>query len=161
MRKVLAIIFIITCIIALPACSADEQKEGYFGFYKKDFVVVEEQDTHGGFHGDGSYYLILDCSNNTETALEIVDSWNELPLSENLDLIMYGGEKDGMTYEYNLSEKAHIPKIENGYYYFKDRHSETKNPFDDSTLFERASFNFTLAMYDRDTNLLYYFEFDT
>ena len=118
-------------------------------------------DTHGGFVGDGSYYLILDCSDNTEDALSIVADWNELPLSENLNLIMYGGEKDGKTYGYDLSEEAHMPVIENGYYYFEDRHSEAKDVSDDSELFSRASYNFSLAVYDSETNRLYYFEFDT
>ncbi len=161
MRKILAIMLMLIFIIALPACSADTPSDDYFGFSKKDFTVVEEQDTHGGFHGDGSYYLILDCSNNTETALEIVDSWNDMPLSENLDLIMFGGEKGGMSYGYNLSEEAHIPKIENGYYCFIDRHSEAEDSSDDSELFSRNSFNFSLAFYDSDTNIFYYFEFDT
>lgn len=147
--------------IALPARLIDTQPDDYFGFSKKDFTVVEEQDTHGGFLGDGSYYLILDCSNNKETALEIVDIWNNIPLSENLDLIMFGGKKDGISYKYELSEEAHIPKIENGYYHFRDRHSKATDSSDDSELFRRASFNFSLAMYDSDTNIFYYFEFDT
>ena len=44
----------------------------YFGFTKKDFSVIEELDTHGGFQGEGSHYLILDCSDDKEKALEIV-----------------------------------------------------------------------------------------
>ena len=44
---------------------------------------------------------------------------------------------------------------------FEDRHSEANDAYDDSGLFSRASYNFSLAVYDRDTNRLYYFEFDT
>lgn len=161
MRKIFAIIFALIFIIALPACSVDTHSDDYFGFSKHDFTVVEEQNTHGGFHGDGAYYLILDCSNNTENALKIVNGWNSLPLSENLDLIMFGGEKDGINYGYNLSEEVHIPEIENGYYCFRDRHSQAKDSSDDSELFGRSSFNFSLAIYDSDTNIFYYFEFDT
>lgn len=133
----------------------------YFGFAKKDFSVVEELDTHGGFHGDGSYYLILDCANNKEEVLKIVKDWKKLPLSENLNLIMYGGEKDGVTYGYELAEEAHIPKIENGYYIFKDRSSESIDTTNDSELFDRCSFNFSIAIYDCDAEKMYYFEFDT
>ena len=133
----------------------------YFGFAKKDFSVIEELDTHGGFHGDGSYYLILDCSENKQDALENVSGWNTLPLSENLALIMYGGHKDGMWYGYNLAEEANIPAIENGYYIFKDRHSDSRDSADDSELFNRHSFNFSIAIYDLDTDIMYYFEFDT
>lgn len=162
MRKIFTIMLTLILIIALPACSVDTQSDDYFGFSKHDFTVVEEQNTYGGFHGDGSYYLILDCSNNKETALKIVDSWNSLPLSENLDLIMFGGEKDGISYDgYDLSEEAHIPEIKNGYYCFKDRYSKAENSSDDSELLSRSSFNFSLAIYDSDTDIFYYFEFDT
>ena len=138
-----------------------KEKVEHFGFTKKEFSVVEELDTHGGFHGDGSYYLILDCSDNKEKALELVKEWKELPLSENLELIMYGGERNGVTYSYELAKFAHIPKIENGYYIFKDRTSESKDSADDSELFDRHSLNFSLAIYDCDTNKMYYIEFDT
>lgn len=161
MRKIFAIMLALTLINVLSACSADTQSNDYFGFSEQDFTVVEEQNTHGGFHGDGSYYLILDCSNNTEKALKIVDDWNSLPLSENLELIMFGGEKDGINYGYDLSEEAHMPEIENGYYCFRDRHSQAEDSSDDSELLSRSSFNFSLAVYDSDTNRFYYFEFDT
>lgn len=161
MRKKFAILLALILIIALSVYFVDAQSNDYFGFSKQDFTVVEEQDTHGGFHGDGSYYLILDCSNHTENALKIVNGWNRLPFSENLDLIMFGGEKDGINYVYNLSEDAHIPEIENGYYCFRDRHSQTEDSSDDSELLSRSSFNFSLAVYDSDTNIFYYFEFDT
>lgn len=161
MKRILAVVYAFVLLAALSSCLTSLQSDSYFGFSKQRFTVVEEKDTHGGFVGDGSYYLILDCSDNTEDALSIVADWNELPLSENLNLIMYGGEKDGKTYGYDLSEEAHMPVIENGYYYFEDRHSEAKDVSDDSELFSRASYNFSLAVYDSDTNRLYYFEFDT
>lgn len=157
MKKIFAIMLALISIISLPACSFDT----HFGFSKNDFIVVEEENTHGGFHGDGSYHLILDCSNNTETALKIVNNWNRLPLSENLNLIMYGGSKGGISYGYELAGEAHIPKIENGYYRFMDRYYEAKDKTDDSKLLSRYSFNFSLAMYDSDTNIFYYFEYDT
>ena len=131
----------------------------YFGFTKKDFEVVEELDTHGGFQGEGSHYLLLDCSDNKEKALEIVRDWKKLPLSKNLNHIMYGEED--INFEINLAEEAHIPKIENGYYIFVDSQAEGKNNGDDSELFNRYSFNFEIAIYDCDTDRMYYFEFDT
>ena len=138
-----------------------DQTTKYFGFTKKDFLVVEELDTHGGFQGEGSHYLILDCSHNKAKALEIVKDWNKLPLSENLNYIMYGEVKDGLTYGYELAKEAHIPKIENGYYIFKDRHPESNDSKDDTELLDRYSYNFLIAIYDCDTNRMYYFKFDT
>ena len=144
-----------------PTANYISETTEHYGFAKKDFLVVEELDTHGGFHGDGSYYLILDCSNNKVKALEIVKDWKTLPLTENLNLIMYGGEKDNVTYGYELAKEAHIPKVKNGYYIFEDRSSESKDSTDDTELFDRYSFNFSIAIYDCDTDKLYYFEFDT
>jgi len=44
---------------------------------------------------------------------------------------------------------------------FVDRHSESKDIHSDIDLFSRHSFNFTIALYDVDSNTLYYYEFDT
>lgn len=161
MRKVLAITALLICMITLSSCSSDTKNENYLGFPRKGFPVVAEQDTHGGFHGDGLSYLILDCSENAEAALKSVENWNALPLPENLSLILYGGERDGVGYEFNVAEKAKIPAIENGYYCFQDRHSEARDASDAEDLFDRASMNFSLALYDSDTNRFYYVEFDT
>lgn len=157
MKKLVWYLLCLALVCGLVGC--DNGSENYAGFMKDDFVVVEEMDTHGGFHGDGTYYLILDCSQNKEKALENVKGWKELPLSKNLELIMYGDESG--RYGYNLAEEANIPKIENGYYYFCDRHSERTDTSDDSNLLSRASFNFSLAIYDSDTDRMYYVEFDT
>ena len=42
-----------------------------------------------------------------------------------------------------------------------DRSSESTDNTDDSMLLSRYSFNFTIAIYDTDTDILYYFEYDT
>ena len=133
----------------------------YFGFTKKDFSVIEEFKDYGGFPVDGSHYLILDCSGNKQKALEIIKDWNKLPLSENLNIVMFGEEKDGLIYGYELAKEAHMPKIENGYYIFEDNQLEGKDGSDDSELLNRSSFNFEIAVYDCDTDKMYYFKFDT
>jgi hypothetical protein len=74
---------------------------------------------------------------------------------------MYGGEKDNVGYNYNFAKSFGIPQIKNGYWFFSDRHNKSTSPEKDVDLFERRSFNFTLAIYDIDTNTLYYFELDT
>jgi len=157
------------CFIALmllflvikPVDNYIDKTKQYFGFTKKDFLVVEELDTHDGFQGEGLYYLILDCSHNKTKSMQIVKNWKKLPLSENLNYIMYGEVKDGLTYGYELAKEAHIPKIENGYYIFKDEHSQSKDSTDDTELLDRHSYNFSIAIYDCDTDQMYYFEYDT
>ncbi|MBE6639568.1 MAG: hypothetical protein E7616_09015 [Ruminococcaceae bacterium] len=161
MKRIIIYCAILFCI-TLSACGPVENiLSKHFEFEASDFTVLEEKDTHGGFHGDGSYYLILDCSQNADKARSIVENWTTLPLSENLHIVMYGGEKDGINYGYNFAEEAHWPTIKNGVYKFVDRHSESKNSSDDSDLLDRYSVNFSIAVYDLDSNILYYFEMDT
>ena len=161
--KRIGIFCIIILCITLSACGlAEDALSKYFDFKKSDFIVLEEKDTHGGFHGDGSYYLVLDCSQNADKARSIVEDWTALPLSENLHLVMYGGEKNGINYGYNFAEEAHWPEIKNGVYKFVDRYNGyLKDRSDDSEILDRVSFNFSIAVYDLDSNILYYFEMDT
>ncbi len=119
--------------------------------------TVSYEDTHGGFFGDGERAVVFDVS-EWEKREETLSSWNDLPLTENLQLIMYGGEKDGMIYGYDLAKNNDIPVITNGKYFFYDRLHEN---YSDSDLFSGASFNFTIFMYDNDTQRLYMLEFDT
>lgn len=97
MKKAFLLMAGLLIMLNLVACSGLNENSEYFGFRKKDFTIVEEVDTHGGFHGDGSYYLILDCSENKDKALENLSDWTELPLSENLNLTCMVEEKDGRT----------------------------------------------------------------
>lgn len=163
MKKIIMIILaaILACVVLSSCNTAESEDAEYFGFKTSEFTIVDEEDTHGGFHGDGSYYLILDCSEKAEEAGEIIEDWKPLPLTENLQLIMYGGVKDGENYGYNLAEISKWPVINNGVYKFVDRHHEAVEETDDADLFDRYSFNFSIAVYDLDTNTLYYFELDT
>lgn len=151
--------FIVVIVVCLLLSSCEVERE-YFGFRASVFTIVDKKDTHG-FFGDGSFYLILDCSEKAEQAKQLVKDWKPFPLTENLQLIMYDSSKDGVHYSYNLSEEAHWPTIHNGVYKFVDRYKGAIDPSDDTDLFSRYSFNFSIASYDLDTNTLYYFEFDT
>lgn len=162
MKKILLIATILICLVFMFSCTNTQKTlDEEFGFSKDDFVVIEEQDTHGGFLGDGTYYLILDCSENQEKVNEIISDWNELPFTEGLNLIMYGGTKDKTRYgSYFASDKITFPKIENGYYMVLDRNDgETRNIVND--LGYHASRNFTIAVYDTDNKTMYYFEYDS
>jgi len=156
-RYIKVIIAVIVVCVLTSSCEAEKD---YFGFKTSVFKVVDKKDTHG-FFGDGSFYLILDCSEKAEQAKQLVKDWKPFPLTENLQLIMYDSSKDGVHYSYNLSEEAHWPPIRNGVYKFVDRYKGVIDQSDDTYLFSRHSFNFSVAAYDFDTNMLYYFEFDT
>jgi hypothetical protein len=128
-------------------------------------TVVESSDSHSGFHGDGLLFAQISIADDSVGAiLSQRDEWKPLPLAENLTALAYGiTTETSQTGPYltNEANEPVFPEIQNGYYYFEDRHSQSTDPYDDADVLGRNSFNFTLAIYDTDTNTLYYAEFDT
>lgn len=147
------IAFVFVLLLSYPISNYINMSYEWFGFAKKDFSVEYECDTHGGFLGDGDYVLILDCSENKEKAAELIKDWSKLPLPEAIGIKMYGGEKNGTHYGNMLSEK--IPKIDNGYYMFEDRTPE----YDENDAAHYT--NFSIGLYDSDTDKMYYFRYDS
>lgn len=123
-------------------------------------TIVSVEDTHGGFHGDGELIVTFDCTEIADSVVSQMENWNRLPLTGDLQFIMYGGDRMGFTYS-GHSDSFGIPEIQNGYYFFWDRHSESTDPTDASELNNRHSWNFTLLLYDADHSRLYLLEFDT
>lgn len=151
---ILAVIF--GCILA--GCDlAEPASRDYFGFDLSKYTVVEKDSTHRALNGDGFYYLILDCSDDTDSARKIVEDWERLPLAEPLKAVMNTVFGEDST----VMDEAHWPNTENAVYKFFDRHTEATDPSDPSELMDRYSYNFTVALYDLDTDTMYYFEMDT
>ena len=127
-------------------------------------AAVSREDTHGGFHGDGETFAALtfdeDAAPQLETALAEA-GWSALPMEETLSIFAFGGEKDGITYSYNVLASRGVTPPENGWYYFLDRHSEASDADGAAGLLARSSINCTLALYDADADTLYYYEMDT
>lgn len=126
--------------------------------------IIEESDTHGGFHGDGMRFVSLAFSDDS-VSRQIAGSgvWSPLPWSHQLTTLAYGSGTAAIRSGPYLTDgngAPVLPAVQNGYYFFYDRHSQAENPRDESAVF-RGSFNFTLALYDTDTDTLYYVEFDT
>ena len=156
LKRITVIAAICLMVITFACCSGDDPLKDFSNDCGVDLSggkIVSEEDNHGGFHGDGFSLLIADYSNDTSVLEAIATSeiWHQLPLSENLATFVYQPYDDALM----------IPQIENGYYYFYDRHNEAADPFDGSELLKRYSFNFTLAIYDSDANMLYLCEYDT
>ena len=122
--------------------------------------IIEHIDTHGGIHGDGETYAeIIFTDDSFESKIKDHDGWRELPLSENVQRIIYGSNKNRLFIDDNLNRK--IPLIENGYYYFYDNQNEEGNKYDDSLFSSRPSFNYRVAIYNVDSKTLYYYQLDT
>ena len=120
--------------------------------------IEESIDTHGGFLGDGDYFVKLNCKDFLDTEIKI--NWKELPLSNELQDVMNLKQCDNKDC-LNVYERYHIPNITKGYYYFLDRHSESTNKKSTENINNRASYNFTLGIYDSVNKILYFYELDT
>lgn len=166
MRKLISVFGeILIIIIIFSGCGGKKSTEEYVSKQLNCSLPaaekVESSDTHGGFHGEGEYTaaICFDTVHGEELAeqLQSTDGWKVLPLEEELELLMYGGSRGGSSYGYYFADKAGIPKIENGCYYFIDRQQDTER----TELLYHRSYNFSLAIYDLDENILYYCEIDT
>ena len=120
-------------------------------------IIVTGYDDHSGFHGDGTMYAVLEFPDDAlETKIASPGGWHVLPLTENLQTLVYGswgpdaaqGPFIGIT----------MPKVDRGYWYFFDRQGDTAK---DNLVLTRGSYNYTIAIYDADADLLYYCEYDT
>ena len=124
---------------------------------------VANTENHGGFHGDGMTYSVLEFSND-EALRQIQENqaWSGLPLDRTATALVYGlsDTTTGISIGPIITDgqgAALIPQIQNGYYILIDRHAQKE----ETDMLDRASFNFTLGIYDSDEKILYYCKFDT
>ena len=114
--------------------------------------IIHYEDNHGGFLGDGFMLCISKYGNDDiENQISESDKFHKYPLSENLHTFIYD------PFDSNLE----IPEFENGYYYFKNRHSNATDVLTDSELFGTVSFNFSFVLYDCNADLAYICDYDT
>ena len=79
--------------------------------------------------------------------------WRELPIMERL--------QEGIIF--NIDKSMKFPIVENGYWFYLDRHTEANDIYDEYERYEekRSSTNFSVAVFDLDSNILYYYALDT
>ena len=129
--------------------------------------LIENVDTHSGSHGDGdSLQTWTFADDSLLKQIQADSAWKSFPLTENLEALLYG-----VTYDEGLSvtvvgpyvsfSEEQLPRVEHGYYYFVDRQTESEQQNSDEQILERVSYNFSIAIYDTDTDTLYYVEADS
>jgi len=160
LRKVL--IFILPYLL-LTCCKKDSRASQAMAVADdlgiRESILLTLENSHEGFHGDGDTFLVFQTPD-----FQPGESWQEFPLPENVSIALWGGRIGDMQWGSLLTDDSGaplMPEVENGYYYFRDRHSKSTDETDPSALLDRSSFNFTLAVYDADSEMVYYFEKDT
>lgn len=137
------------------ALRSTNELTNYCGIDFSGGYVINATDNHGGFLGDGTTYV--EIAYYDEAVAENIAKngrWNPLPVSDDIYKVIY-------TDHFEAIRNYGIPKIKNGYYFFYDRSDEATDPYDETKFYDRYSYNFTVALYDNDTNRLYYIEADT
>lgn len=153
---------LLCCLLAGCGSSAGDEISDALGISVPNAAILTQSDSHGGFFGDGVTFLAAEIT-DAETQAEITENWTPLPLSDTLTALAYGRETaEGQVGPFLSEDGAPLfPAIQNGSYFFLDRHSEHTAGEDEAAVLERASLNFTLAIYDADTQTLYYAAMDT
>lgn len=147
------------------------EKEMYYyicktiGFTLPKDVAIDYTDSHGGFHGDGNLFAVVTANNEqAKSEMETLLSrlgWNSA-LSEEMYAAFFGGIVTIEGIEYTTNGYLHdfefdIPNVKKGYFYYKDRFFEQNGKQCQIAPYTQ---NFTLAIFDLDTNTLYFIEGD-
>lgn len=170
-KRVTAGICVLVILICLASCGASE--ENYALMLNETDIsegtLTAERDTHGGFHGDGLFYSSFlfegESRERFGRELSVNESWHALPLSETLSIAAYGGMYNDVSYGILLAfsdgDECNLPEVQNGYWYFVDRHPKAVDMESSDELLSRYSYNFVFAIYDCDTGILSYYRLDT
>lgn len=84
--------------------------------------------------------------------------WKEFPLDKTVRALTYGISDGTNHISPALTDGFNnplVPKIQNGYYRLIDRQTDQS-----TDILHRSSLNFSLGIYDTDTNTLYYCKFE-
>lgn len=161
LRWISPLLCLLACAVLVVAWAwlgTQKDVEGYVG--RQTGLKLPEADhweyfdDHGGFLGDGKLLVMLCFSDEDGVLVEERiksrgDLWNEGPFDDYLGGILYRNGRP--------AKEAGWPRSpQNAYWFFKDRHSQQEKALD-----ERHSWNYTAALYDADTDTLYYLEYDT
>lgn len=171
MKQTLCILMVFALLACLAGCgSTDIRRElsETLGVDLTGAAILEENDTHGGFHGDGTTCIALELTAPQKEAVLAAAAmdphWHDLPLSETAEILLYGAESaNGISgpYLHDGSYTPLVPEITGGCWFFLDRHSGASDGVSDENVLQRSSLNFTIALYDADTGILYYLKMDT
>lgn len=166
----ICVLLMLCSIITSSACvsktlTAQERVSAALGLELSSAEEIVFEDNHGGFHGDGTTFITLQITDSAfYQRLDSNPSWHSLPLDDPMTVLLYGvTDREGCYGPYitDGSGAPLFPQVENGYYFIIDRHPTASAPYSSSAILSRASFNLTAAVYDSDTQMLYFCEFDT
>ena len=164
-RRVLAALLAATLLLGGFGCAGSRtlsRLRRELGVDVSKGTVLVGEDDHNGAGSSGTAFTAAAFDPGAAGALtkKLASDgrWNELPLTDTLSRAVYGdAEHEPLT---TMGGEKAIPEVKNGYYRFIDRYKGAQDASDDSFLFTRTDYNFTIALYDTDANVLYYYKLD-
>lgn len=126
---------------------------------------LERIETHCGHQYDGDYYAKIEFPENSNI-LKLIENnpnWKKSVLPKSLRFLLYDTEPED-TLNFINDKRMFFPETKNCYYYFINRSDEFEEPENrnpDSLLNWEYSYNFTVALFDLDSNIMYIYELDT
>ena len=146
----------------LTACGPKSPKDTVskeLGLDVSDGKEISNYDTHSG-NGDGTSCVAIRFEDDT-VLKEIQENqdWKKFPLDETVQALVYGvSDETGGTGPLLVDNDGNdlVPEIRNGYYRLIDRQTDKE-----TDILHRYSFNFTVGLYDTDSNVLYCCDLDT
>jgi hypothetical protein len=121
--------------------------------------IMETYDTHGGFLGDGEFYIVVQFNKEQmnefrKNALES-GKWKPMPLSYDIQKVSHWFNEGDKPRKYSMPINSN-----NSLYYFRDfqlENSREGNHNDQlkKPVWDRSSVNFAVAILDSDNNRLY------
>lgn len=166
MKKLGWIGIVLVFVFSLAACGSQEPQEivsEAIGVDASTGSTMSSMDTHSG-NGDGTSFVVLHFDGDEMIKQIKADAaWQPFPLDETVQTLVYGVSDATSSIGPFLTDedgKALVSEIANGYYRLIDRQVE-EDQATGADILNRASFNFTVGLYDTDTNTLYCCELDT
>lgn len=163
MRKIFSLLTAIIIFFTFSACGSRSSQDivsNELDINASKGIELSNEDTHGGFQGEGTTYIAL--SFDDDTVLDEIKEnpdWKAFPLDKTVQALVYGISDETSSIGPFLTDgngNTLVPEIKNGYYLLIDRHTDK-----DTDILSRSSFNFTIGLYDTDTNTLYCCKLDT
>lgn len=155
------ILILFWAVAARRPATRQEKLSKEIGIDVSGGTEISSYDTHGG-NGDGASCVALSFSGDEVLRqIEADQRWKKLPADRTVEALIYGISDETSIigpFLSNQNGKKLIPRIQNGYYLFIDRHRDAEKNQD---VLERKSYNFTAAFYDADDRILYFGKLDT
>ena len=128
-----------------------------------DSKIITYKDSHDNFHGDGLTYAEISLTekdyNVLINSLQSNSGWTVCPVSNIVEILLYG--KNGHGPYIKDSEMAiSIPNITNGYYFFNTIPA-SNFPRNTDELSYEFSLNVTIALFDKNNSMIYYYKYDS